>query len=580
MRQAMLRRALAEALGLAAAGFLGLGALSLPTATAEDYKPLVTAAVCNYEKLVRDISCLSDPRLIAVAAEILGRLLGTPVDPATLAPLGLDAHRPAGLMVETDGQTFPMYGFLPVTDLSRLLAGSVAAGRLKAPVDGVYQIKAADRNWFVAQKGGWAMFATARANLEKTPGDPVAALEGLHKSYDLGARLLLKNLPEEVRRAGSRWLREGHQLIPERTRGESDLQYALRTALINQGLQLAASLADEGESVVAGASMDLHARTLTVDLEVTAKPGSSIAESLRAPHKSESSFRGFLAPQASLCGVWTGEIARMPLYRLMGLLDAIGAKLGLDASDPVIGKLWSTIRDSLVEESVDGGVAVVVRPNGVTLMAGGSVADGLKVQRDLEALAKATGSQHAGAAGCVWRFDAGRYQNVRIHTVAFAIPQGVKDRQTLAEWFGSTFEMAIGIGKQSVYVAAGRNPSEALKNVIRSSQGSVSRRQPPVAFTATLAPLVKLWAVSGAQEERSETVRAAAVLEQWPGKDHLRLTAWPVPRGTHARLEIEEGVLRALAALTRPESAGPPPRPVPPQPAPVKRKKAGARKTD
>jgi hypothetical protein len=518
-------------------------------AAAEEYKPLLVVSLSSYGRLIQDVNAFVDPRLTALAVELLRQAAGIPVEPGTLVPSGLDTRRPWGLVVETDGQTFPVYGFVPAADLSRLLSASVATGRIKPPAGGVYEVKFGGQTWYLAQKGTWAFFATSRAGLKSTPADPVKVLRGLNTSHDVAARAWPQHLPADARQVANRWLTEGHVLVLDRKPGETSLEAALRNALANQGLRLAASMADEGETLTAGLSLDFRARELVLDLETTARPGTTTAESLAAPHKSETDFSGFLVPNAALTGTWTGEIARMPLHRLLGLVDSLAEQLLPRGGDRAAGELWRTIRESLLTESVDGGVAAMVRPNGVTLTIGGYVADGDALQQKLQALADTARSHRPDPGAPVWKPDAGRYQDVGLHTLSIPIPKDAKDRRSLVRMFGDGLDVVVGVGKHSLYVAAGKNPLETVKHLMRASQSKTPRKQPPVQFTVALAPLARFLAETADDADRSSMAHWATLLEQSAGRDHVTLTARPVPRGTHVRLEVEDGVLRAATSL-------------------------------
>ena len=521
---------------------------AMPIRAAETFKPVVVVSVSSYEKLVQDIRFFLDPRIVALGAEVFKQSLGVPLDPSTLSPIGWDARRPLILVVETDGQTYPMYGFLPTTELNRLLASSVAAGKLKPPAGGVFQVSAADQTWFVTQKAHWAVFANSRGGLNAAPSEPTRTLAALNASHDLAIRVYLRNLPSEARKVAGLWLKEGHQVVLDRRPGESDLELAVRNAAANQGLQWAASLAEDGDMFVAGLSLDLHARSAVVDLETTARPGTSTAESLAAPHKAKSDFGGFLTPTAMLSGMWTGEIARMPLYRALNVFDAVVGQLAPDQNHQPVADFWQSIRESLLAESVDGGVAIAARANGLTLTLGGSIPDGAKLERRLKEMAAVTTEQASGE-GLTWKLDVARFQDIRLHEVSIPIPKNAKDRATLVRLLGESMEAAVGIGDQSVYVAMGKNPVAAIKHVAQGSRAKGPRKQQPVQVTLSLATLARFLADLKLDNDVPQLARLADLLEQTGGKDHVKLTAGPIERGLHARLETEEGVLRALANL-------------------------------
>ena len=56
-----------------------------------------------------------------------------------------------------------------------------------------------------------------------------------------------------------------------------------------------------------------------------------------------------------------------------------------------------------------------------------------------------------------------------------------------------------------------------------------------------------MMAALGDRNEGREGAKMAAELAKTPGRDHVRLTVTPIPRGARYRLEIEEGVLKVLA---------------------------------
>ena len=541
MKQRNFCRTLLVCLGLSC-----VAAAARAQGAAGEYRPLVVVSLASYQKLVGDLSRVIGPRQTALVQGLLGAIHRVPIDPRTMAPVGLDPRRPWGLVMETDGLTFPLYGFVPVTDLRALLAGPVAAGRVRPPAEGVYQIKIQGRTWHVGQKGPWAILASSRPGLLSAPAEPEPVLKKMHRSYDVAVRVALANLPADTRELARRWIDEQHHLVLDRQPGESAVEYALRNALADQGLRRAADLAVEGDSLLAGLSLDLRTRSLIADAEVTYRPGSDMAQGLAAPSKSKTDFAGFLVPDAALTGVWTGEIARMPLYQLLALVDAAVEPL-LEGGPGRAGRdLWQAIRTALVDQSVDGGVLAVVRPAGATLAVGGDVADPAKVRQALDALAAAVERQPALARAVVWQQNAAQYRGVRFHLLSIPLATSAKDRQGLARSFGKSLDIVVGIGDARLYVAAGRHPLELLKQAIRGSHGRTApKKRPPVYFCLRPGPVVRLLADLSEGEDRARLAFVAGLLEQSSSRDRVKLTGVPVKRGMHLRLEIEEGVFRA-----------------------------------
>jgi len=554
-------RTVCRALAVCCGVLVSLGAKPAAFA-ADESQPLAVVSVASYEKLLTDINCFVDARLMALGGEVAKQVMGIATEPGTLVPAGLDPRRPWGLVFRFDGRNLPCYGFAPVNDLGRLMAGPVAARKLKPPAEGVYQVKTDAETWHVKQVGPWALFAQDPKDLGSVPADPARQLKDLPKSYDLGVRLDLARLPDELRQVAQRWVKEGHQLLLDRQRGESDLSYAVRNAAANQSVGRMAAWVDEGETIEAGLSLDTRTRSLVGDLEIVFRPGSEMAESLASPNRSKSEFTGFFVSDAVASGVWTGEIARMPLYQLLSLFQAASSQLLPLEGNRAMSEFVAAACESLQGETIDGGMAGVIRSGGLTVAIGGSIDDGAAVEAAFKALVESSG-QRAGEP--VWKLAVARQQDVRFH--AIRLPPGkAKEPSPLAQALGDPLEVVVGIGQRRLYLAMGKQPLVLLKQVSRISPSRSPRKQPPVLMSVALTPLVRLLADLDKPDDPGQLARLATLLEQARAKDRVLLTAVPVARGAHLRVEAEEAVLRSLLGLALPPPSQPARAPIPARP--------------
>jgi len=71
----------------------------------------------------------------------------------------------------------------------------------------------------------------------------------------------------------------------------------------------------------------------------------------------------------------------------------------------------------------------------------------------------------------------------------------------------------------------------------------------PAQFSIAASPAARRMAELGAGPGQAQVDRIAKALDDASGKDHLRWNVTPVERGLRCRLEVEDGVLRALAAI-------------------------------
>jgi hypothetical protein len=522
-----------------------------------EYKPIVVVSVASYEKLIADVRQFVDARVVTVAMELIGRAGNLAFDPRTLAPVSVDPRRPWGLVVESDGQAVSMYGFAPVTDMGLLLAGLVAAQRIQPPVEGVYQLSLGGRKWYARQRGAWAILSDSRDGLDDIPDEPAKILEEVKHSSDLAVSVLFRSLLPEHRELARRWITEGSYLVFPREAGEDEIQHALRQASANQLLLRAAALVEEGDALSAGISVDLKNRRLVADVDLTYLAATEMADGLAAPGTTKTDFGGFMLPNAALTGIWTGEIARMPLHQVLTLCDAVLKQLTPDARDRPELTLWRTIRDALLEESVDGAVAVFLQPRGSFLAIGGYVSDGAKVEKNLLAAAEPFGKVSGAGKSPTWTRDAGRYQDVRFHTLSIPLDANTDRGAQLSRMFGDSMELVLGVDDHHLYVAVGKQPMSFLKQSVRQARSRGSGRQPPVRFSLSLARCVRFLAETSPEADRGDLVQLADVLERSGGKDRVNLHAVPVERGVHIRLEAEEAAMRSLTLLGRPKQALP-----------------------
>ena len=200
---------------------------------------------------------------------------------------------------------------------------------------------------------------------------------------------------------------------------------------------------------------------------------------------------------------------------------------------------------------VDGGMALVLKPGAVTLMAGRHVADAKKLDDTLGKLVEAVRAKKPKFVAKVLKTDVAEFMDVHFHRVSIDIPQDAKDREKVVEQIGETLEVVVGIGEHSVYVAMGRDPMKALKRVIKRSEAMRDRNVPPVAISIAMSEVANFMAAVAPEHDRPKIAKAAAILEEAAGKDHLSLVVRPAKRGVVARIQLEEGILKLLASIRK-----------------------------
>ena len=134
--------------------------------------------------------------------------------------------------------------------------------------------------------------------------------------------------------------------------------------------------------------------------------------------------------------------------------------------DDFLDALQTTLQAGMM----DGGAVLNLAPNSVTFVAGGFIGEPAKVESGLKKLADAI-KEEKDFPGVQW--NAENHADVSFHTISLPIPE---DKPEPRQMFGETIDLAVGIGKQSVYFAAGRDCLDAAKSVIDASAPSRKSR--------------------------------------------------------------------------------------------------------
>ena len=79
---------------------------------------------------------------------------------------------------------------------------------------------------------------------------------------------------------------------------------------------------------------------------------------------------------------------------------------------------------------------------------------------------------------------------------------------------GDSFEVALGIGPKSLYIAAGKAPTDLIKTVIDKSNELAGKAVAPLRITLDAQKLAQLLAVVGKEQDRPKAALAAESLGQ------------------------------------------------------------------
>ena len=538
----------------------------------EPLKPLALISFSGYNELFADVGFVGKISGKPELAEGIEGLVVLATQGRGLE--GLDKDRPWGAVIQIDqrkvdeGETnlerlLSGFVFLPVTDLKALLG--VFEEVLGKPEDaghGLLKIgKDKQKPLFVKHVGGWVFLAPKSEFLADTPKDPLELLGELNEQYDLAVRFNVANVPASLRQLGVAKLKADVEADSERKPGENEEEHAIRVIVGKRTAAGSARAIDELEQITVGWALDHTAEKTYFDVTVSAKAGTDSARDFASLGESTTDFGGFFMPGAALAGNWTAKLAPDNVSELVTVVDLIRKKAlddlekqgrpkaEAEAAKKLINGLLDVVRPTVASGRVDGGMALLLAPKAMTLVAGGYVADGPRLEETLKELAEAIRAEEPTLVAEVLKLDAAQFQGVNLHTLSVPVPDDADNRDQLVKLIGETAEIVIGIGPEAVYVAVGRDPMETLKQAISKSQAQSAEAVPLLKVSVALGALAKFAAEAGEEEDKPQAALLASLLAEAAGKDHVNLVATPIERGVRLRLEIEEGLLKAIGVI-------------------------------
>ncbi len=344
--------------------------------------------------------------------------------------------------------------------------------------------------------------------------------------------------------------------LEHRKPAESEEEYATRRQFGEAIAGWASRAVKDMDRLSVGWGLDRRAGRSYLDLTLTALVGTPWAGRFAAMGEVKTSFAGFRLPGAA---VIAQGAARNPPNETSALVKAVQAarereikKLEKESvSDDeknlrkdLINKLFDAARNTVASGRRDFGLSLVLGPKKVTLVSGAYVADADK----LESVFKTLGGflQASNPVFSSLAMDVEKYEGVNFHTLLFPPPDG-GPREKFVEMFGESLEVVIGFGKEGVYIAAGKDAMKSLKEAIHKS-ATPAKVELPLEVSIALEPVAEFIAVVGKEQMKGPAGQVAELLRAAGGKDHLRLTARPVPGGATLRLDAEEGLLKVISA--------------------------------
>lgn len=540
-------------------------------ADAANYQPLATYSVASYEELAADLKYVGEisgnPNLVQGLEGLITFATGGK------GVQGLDKSRPWGAVLQVDAdaaaqalmspqETFRAVVFVPVTDLKALLdALRGIIGMAEDVGGGTFQVgQPGQPPMFVKQVGTWAFLAPAAEMLGDVPADPSTLTASLSDKYDVAFRLNAANIPPQLRDMVLMQLNRALEMQMMRQPGEDAAAFAGRTFGARIAAGMVQTILQELEQVTMGFCLDHNSGRTFVDMAVAAKSGTKAAANFASLAQTTTSFAGMFQPDAVLASRCSGNISQQYAAEMKQLMAAVRTQAlanierqGQPAAQAalakqLLGQLMDVVEATVGRGRFDMAFSLLAAPDALTMLAGCSVAETAKLEDAVKQLVQVAQSENPQVAQMV-QLNAETVQQVNLHKLNVPIPPDQEDRDQLVQLIGETAEVVVGFGPEGVYLALGRNATAQLKQAIAQSASQASQTVPPMQVSVDLGNLAALVSQVGDEQSKAQMGILAALLAPAGPKDHITLVASGIPNGVQLRLELEEGILKAVGGL-------------------------------
>ena len=253
-------------LALAAAAIVALCSAPL-AAKAQALKPVAVVSVASIKENLADVAYVTRaagmPDYGDTAKFFAGALTA-----------GIDKERPIGMYVVPQAGEFHGIAFIPLEANGLTTILKVHKEQLGEPKDagnGILEI-GNSKTVFIKEQGGWAFVAEGKEYLTGLPQDPIALLGDLHKKYNVGGKLMVQNIPDELRRMAVDEMKLGVERFldsPAARQGNIDRDQARQ--LTKAYLDKIEKLINELDELSLGLGVDETAKHAVLDIGFSAK---------------------------------------------------------------------------------------------------------------------------------------------------------------------------------------------------------------------------------------------------------------------------------------------------------------------
>ena len=466
---------------------------------------------------------------------------------------GMDTKTPAGVLLYfNEGSEVPEFlSFVPVSNIDDMLDTISGVAEVDQGDDFTTVVTDDGTEILIKQVGDLAFISNKKEMFENLPSNPQELLGELPTKYNLAAQVFGQRIPQSLRDQVMQGIRDGYeqqlQLLEEDEEGSAQAEMQ-RTNFEFQMKQFEKWF-NETDNITMGMCADKDSKSLFMDVNFTALPGSDMGKRFAASESSEPSlFKGFLIDGAAFT-----HCARMNISpedgadydKMMGqmqksVIQSIKDEGGMTEEDAKIAEkavtdLLAVLQDTMAAGVFDSGAVLMMAEGDINFAAGVQVADPKKLEATVKELVAVLEDKLAGEVQV--ELNSGNHKDVTFHRVILEIPD---DQEEVRDVVGDQLTLIIGIGKKSVYLSAGSNPLPLLKQAMDGT--GTSEKSPMMQYNFYLTPILKF--AAGIQAEPVVEKMAEALAEK--GGDRINMVSKAIENGISMRFEMQDGILSLI----------------------------------
>ena len=519
-----------------------------PAAQPQMTEPVVVVSVAGVGKISDAVTYLSE----AVGQPAAGGLFSAM---AATFTQGLDPNRPIGLIVPwIDGSPAPI-AFIPAADVRQFLKRlEEQLGPAEEMQDdpNTLAVAAGASLVYIKQAGQWAYIAQDRQFLNQLPANPQTLLAGMDQQYDIGVRINVQQIPVQQREMIVQQLKQGFAAAAAR-QADGDGDQVRRMG--EQTLQQLERVINETQRVLVGWSVDPANQRTFIDFEITAAPGTELAEIYDASRAIPSKFAAVIRPDAAAyyhaavsISPKAAEQTRQSVDQAMKMLrtalaqeDDLTEQQQADVT-ALLERVGELAMDTVSEGKADLGLVISTEGGKLRMVGGAFVADGNAVAQLVKDLADKVKNETDAPR---FTFDQGQYKGVTFHTIEADVPE---DKEEARQLFGPVLQVKLGTAANAVYVAVGDNAQELIQRLVDSGESDTGAARPLGQLYVSLLPILQY----AQTVDDNENLRAMIdALSRSNGTGNLLVVSESIEQGQKVRISIGEGLLRAIGAAVR-----------------------------